>query len=156
MAVIKEWKCPHHGGFDSSHPICPAMGCDSADVTREFRTPPGRRSDSTARFDQGLRRTADGFNRSDLKSARAGESQAGNGASQMFWGADGVQKGMGISMGELVKSAAAPFTVETDQGKFVVPDGMRQAAGMGMTKRVLPPAEIVKPAKPDVLPQSAP
>jgi hypothetical protein len=27
--MTKGWVCEQHGGFERSHPICPALGCDS-------------------------------------------------------------------------------------------------------------------------------
>jgi hypothetical protein len=31
--MTKGWVCEQHGGFERSHPICPAFGCDSHAVT---------------------------------------------------------------------------------------------------------------------------
>ena len=40
VGVIKEWRCALHGPFEASHRICPAYGCLSESVEREFRTAP--------------------------------------------------------------------------------------------------------------------
>ena len=40
MAIVKEWECAAHGGFDSGEPVCP-YGCRGTGmVERAFRTPP--------------------------------------------------------------------------------------------------------------------
>jgi hypothetical protein len=32
MVALKKWVCVQHGGFECSHPICPAFDCDSHTV----------------------------------------------------------------------------------------------------------------------------
>lgn len=72
--VIKEWKCPAHGFFESDNPVCP-KGCD-AGIMRVFLTPPSIGSGVTAQLDGQQQRLADRFGMTDLRSkVYEGEAQ---------------------------------------------------------------------------------
>lgn len=58
MTITKEWRCMAHGDFEGAEPICPE-GCDT--VERIFLTPPGFKSEATARIDQTVRSAAKSF-----------------------------------------------------------------------------------------------
>lgn len=105
MGVIHEWFCADHGEFEGTHAICPCFGCDSSDVVKEHRTPIGMKSDSTKRFDAGIRETARSYGQSDFKSAtREGDSsKAHNQAAQVLWGDAGAKL-----LGKPLTQAAAP------------------------------------------------
>lgn len=142
MSVIKEWKCAKHGTFDSSHPICPALGCRSDKVERVFLTPVGVKSEFVTRHEKGMRRLAEAYGQSDWKTARAGETSIKAPVGQkLLWGNE-VQKELGMGITELTARTAQPFTVQRNDGKTeTVPHGMRLAATeLGLTQRVLPPA----------------
>lgn len=142
MAVIKEFRCAKHGDFDSSHPICPALGCRSEKVERVFLTPVGFKSEFLKRHEQGMKNLATAYGQSDWKTARAGETSIKHPVGQeLLWGND-VQKKLGMSMNDLTARTAQPFTVQREGGKTeTVPHGMRLAATeLGITQRVLPPA----------------
>lgn len=142
MSVLKEWKCAKHSVFESSHPICPAFGCDSSKVERAFITPVGIKSEFVSRHEKGIKRLAAAYGQSDFKTARAGESSVKHPVGQqVLWGND-IQKHLGMDMNALTAAAARPFVVEkADGSKETVPQGMRLAAtDLGLTQRVLPPA----------------
>ena len=139
--VIKEWRCKKHGTFDSSHPICPALGCKSDKVERVFLTPVGIKSEFVSRHEQGIKRLAAAYGQSDFKTARAGEASIKHPVGQeLLWGAN-IQKTLGMDMNALVARTAQPFTVEkADGSRETVPHGMRLAADLGIQQRVVPPA----------------
>jgi hypothetical protein len=140
--VIKEWRCKKHGVFDSSHPICPALGCRSKEVERVFITPPGIRSEFVTRHEKGIQKLAAAYGQTDFKTAKAGDASIKHPVgSQLLWGND-VKKSLGIDMGQLTAQTAQPFTVTKQDGtKETVPHGMRLAATeLGITQTVLPPA----------------
>lgn len=142
MSVLKEWACKKHGTFDSSHPICPALGCDSSKVERVFLTPVGIKSEFVSRHEKGIKRLAAAYGQSDFKTARAGESSIKHPVGQqVLWGND-IQKHLGMDIGALAARTAQPFVVEkADGSRETVPQGMRLAATeLGITQRVLPPA----------------
>ena len=152
MAVIKEWACLEHGEFDSTHPICPASGCDSRAVKQEFRTAPTIRSGMMKRFDQGIRRSSDLMGGKNFRSAKSGEAAYGGDAGkengmQVLWG-DDSRKVLGQSFVQLTKRAAQPLVVpkRDGSGDLVLSrnNAMREAANeMGITKRRLPQAAEV-------------
>lgn len=116
MAVIKEWKCPLHGPFEGSHPICPHFNCESEGITQEFRTAPKVGSDRTRRVDKTLSGLASEYGLSNM-SNRDGKAVA-DGAS-MVWASP--EKTLGITKEALIQSAKTP----TEFGEE--PSGMRQA-----------------------------
>lgn len=153
MAVLREWKCAHHGSFESSHPICPNFGCESEAVEREFRTAVSIVSSGRRRFDNGIKQTVDGMRLGNLRTAhRDGDSSYGGDkarelGTEILWG-DEVKKrpefrGMGFDA--LTQQAQQPFSVQRRDGSVETltdNNGMRQAANeVGITKRVLPKAE---------------
>lgn len=114
MSVIKEWFCGEHGPFDASHAICPHIGCESAEVVREFRTAPGFKSDGTKRTDAGLQRTMESFGYTDLKSAKVGESaKPNNRSNELLWGDEAAKM-----LGKPIAQATAPVTFDTPKGKW--------------------------------------
>lgn len=141
MSVIKEWRCTKHGDFDSSHPICPALGCRSEKVERVFITPVGIKSEFLTRHERGMKNLAKAYGQSDWKTARAGETSIKHPVGQeLLWGSD-VKKKLGMDIGQLTAATAQPFVVEHADGrKETVPHGMRQAADLGIQNRVVPPA----------------
>jgi len=166
MAMMKEWKCAVHGSFDGTHPICPEMGCESASVTREFRTAPAIHGGMTSRTDRGLRRTADMLGINNWKSARQGEvSFAGRGqdaplGTEVLWGNEVAKHPAmgGRTFAQLTQAAATPL----DASQLNIPpekaatdpyitknNGMRAAATtLGVTRNALPPAEITRELAP--------
>lgn len=85
--MLNDYSCPRHGVFEGSHPICPAMGCNSEGVSKVFLKAPGIRSDYTRRFDEGMKRNAEVYKQTDWKSAEEGENaKANNRADELLWG----------------------------------------------------------------------
>jgi len=153
MAIIKEWKCARHGGFEGTHAICPHMGCDSENVTREFRTPVSVSQGKYARFDAGLRKTSEMMNIPDWKTARAGEQGFAGRApigQELLWG-DDVKAVMGKPMGEMVQAAQAPLVASVGQGPsdpyITNNNGLRALANTSpVLSTPLPKAEITRAA----------
>jgi hypothetical protein len=147
MAVIKEFACLEHGEFVGSHPICPAMGCDSKHVRQEFRTAPKIRHSGTSRTDAGIRKSVDMYGLGNVRSAREGEASYGGDRGkelgmEVLWGND-VNKKMGRSFAELSGAAHKPLTVQTNKGPQTLTrnNAMREAATeMGITRRRIPKA----------------
>lgn len=140
--IIKEWRCKQHGDFESSHPICPALGCRSKQVERVFLTAPGVKSEFVTRHEAGVKKLAAAYGQTDFRTAKPGESSKKHDLGQkLLWGNE-VQKTLGMGMADLTARTAQPFTVEKKDGsKETVPHGMRLAATeLGITQRVLPPA----------------
>lgn len=140
--IIKEFRCKKHGNFESSHPICPALGCRSQNVERIFLTAPGVKSEFVTRHEQGVKKLAAAYGQHDFRTARAGESSKKHDLGQrLLWGNE-VEKSLGMNMDSLTARTAQPFTVQRNDGKTeTVPHGMRLAATeLGITQRVLPPA----------------
>ena len=136
---MKEWECPAHGYFESTHPLCPELGC-LADCNQVFLTPPTVSDGVLKRFDASTKKSVDMMKLGNLRTARAGESAYGTGGRGMLWGND-VQKQLGVSMETLVANAAAPLVVK---GQKIDKSVMRELAAEGMTKKVLPrPAELI-------------
>ena len=87
--MLNDFECKKHGIFEGSHPICPAMGCDSSAVKRVFVKAPAVKSDMTKRTDAGMRKSAEMYGQSDWKSAKEGESaKANNRSNEVKWGAE--------------------------------------------------------------------
>ena len=142
MSVLKEWECKKHGHFESSHPICPSMGCRSDSVQRVFLTPVGLKSDFVRRHEKGIQKLAESYGQSNFRTAKAGESSKARPVGQeLLWGSD-VKKTLGMDMQQLTQATAQPFTVTKGDGsRETVPHGMRLAATeLGITSKVLPPA----------------
>lgn len=78
--VVKEYRCLAHGPFESSSdsPTCPA-GCTT--VEREFRTPPGFRSERTSNIDKTVQNLAKRHGMTDI-SNRGGEAAIRQSATQ--------------------------------------------------------------------------
>src|ERR1700678_378924 len=107
MGVMKEWRCFDHGEFDSTHPICPASGCDSRAVLREFRTAPTIGSRMVRQHHEGLKRSREMYKISNFRTARAGEAAHGGQTDtqgRVLWG-DESRKVLGKSFAELTQTA---------------------------------------------------
>ena len=92
MSVVKEYKCAEHGSFECSDPICPAMGCRSEKVTREFRTPPGIKSNMVRQHEKGIRELSDRMGGVNFRTAKAGEASfGGDKAGGLLWGSDATK-----------------------------------------------------------------
>jgi hypothetical protein len=68
--ILKEYKCPGHGFFESFEPRCPKGGCTT--VEQVYLTPVGLRSDKTKFTDKTARQLAMDFGLGDI-SSRPGE-----------------------------------------------------------------------------------
>jgi len=151
MAVIKEWECLEHGYFEASHPICPGTGCDSSMVNRVFLTPPRIRSQFMKEFDAGIRKSADGLNLTDFRSGKqeGDTAHGGNLASGVLWGNDAAK-----FLGGDPLTKVQPFEAKLKDGTvWRDPGGMRQAAASGITKSVLPSAELTTTREDSVKPR---
>ncbi len=74
MPVLRDYKCPKHGFFESFDPQCP-KGC--AEVMEVQLGAPSIRSAGTTGADSTLKQMAMDFNMTNIKSTREGENQAG-------------------------------------------------------------------------------
>jgi len=141
--AVKEWECAEHGCFERSHPICPAMGCESENVKQVFLTPPMIASGKLKRFDAGIRKSADMMGINNFRSARPGEAAYGGDEAkkrglEMLWG-DDVKRILGVDMGTLSAAAQQPLTVGNQT--LTRNNGMREAATeLGITRRTIPRA----------------
>jgi len=80
MAVLREFRCSFHDlEFESfeEEPQCPA-GCHPKIVVREFRTPPGYKSDSSRTFDSISKQVAQDYNLTDMRGDKSGTSVMSN------------------------------------------------------------------------------
>jgi hypothetical protein len=134
--ILKEWKCPKHGSFEGSHPICPASGCDSEGVEREYLTPPGFKSDTTKLTDSGFRRTAEVYGLSDMNNKDGQAVANGQNSSQAIWGADKLP-----NYDRMLSDAKTPMTVngktDNNRGMQLASEGTGTFGG-----RVLPAGEV--------------
>lgn len=72
--IIKEWKCPYHGFFESPDPVCP-HGCE-AGVMRVFLTPVAIGTGVVGRIDQEAQKLTTRFGMSDMRAGVVeGEAQ---------------------------------------------------------------------------------
>lgn len=85
---IFDWKCPKHGVFESSHPICPSMGCSHEGVEKIFLKAPSFKSDVTKNTDSGIRSLADSYGLSDMNNRGGKAVKGGTNNSGTQWGAD--------------------------------------------------------------------
>lgn len=141
--ILHDWKCPKHGVFESSHPICPSWDCESEGVEKIFLKAPGYVSDLTRRTDAGIRASADSMGLTNFRSAQPGEaSHGGELGKKVLWGEDVKKEFPGHTMETLAAQAKAGETVRRADGAVEhIPAGMIQAANSGITQRVLPRAE---------------
>jgi hypothetical protein len=141
--ILHDFKCAKHGVFESSHPICPHMGCASESVTKIFLKPVGTRSDNTRRFDAGIRKSAENMGLTNFRSSRQGEaSHGGELGKKVLWGKDVAKEMPGQSFAGLAQQASAGAKFQKADGTTeVVPNGMRLAAQSGITQRTVPKAE---------------
>jgi hypothetical protein len=73
--IVRDYKCEQHGYFEAYAPICPE-GCEKG-VMVVFLQAPGVVSAKTRKNDKTVRKLADDFKMTDVKSTREGENQAG-------------------------------------------------------------------------------
>lgn len=107
--MLNDYKCPRHGLFEASHPICGAMGCDSAEVVKVFLKAPAVKSDYTKRFDEGMKKSAAAYNQTDFLSAREGEvAKANNRAAELKWGTDAANFIGQPGVESMAKTGSAP------------------------------------------------
>jgi len=141
--IIKEWRCADHGPFEGSHPICPAMGCSSENVSREFRTAPGFKSDMTKATDGGFDRMAQNYGMSDMSNAHGRTVKGGNvDPTAAIWGKEAI----GSQFDSMLNQASTPTKFTAKNGKELYADnmGMRAACkASGLDQKPLPPATIV-------------
>ena len=74
MAVLKDYKCPRHGYFESRKAQCPMKGCEE-EVMVVHLTAPSLQSARTKGADKTLDGLAKQFNMGDIRSAKEGENQ---------------------------------------------------------------------------------
>lgn len=158
MAVWHDYRCEKHGDFESTHDICPHMGCDSSKVTLIFKKAPGIMSGKTKAFDKGIRHTAESYQLDYLKSAqREGDSSyGGHAADAVLWGdkaaaafggpealAAAAQAGIAESNAFVAQRNRENATQPNAKMLKRVADGMRTTAtDMGLTQHVEPPKTI--------------
>ena len=70
--ILRDYKCPAHGFFESSEAVCP-HGCTTVDQV--WLSPPSFKSDRTKASDKQLKQLALEFKMSDIKSTKEGEAQ---------------------------------------------------------------------------------
>ena len=85
MAVLREWKCPKHGTFESDYPICNGNGCDSSKVVQVFLTAPSFKSSRTKGIDKTLKDVAAHHGLTDM-SNRDGKALKGGNGGGAIWG----------------------------------------------------------------------
>lgn len=119
MAVLKDYKCPEHGYFESFEAKCP-HGCEEVMVV--FLQAFSMKSDRTKQADETLKGLASDFQMTDIKSTREGEHQSGyhtrNNAKEepreprpgdsVIWGGGG-----GMSMQSILGGRFKPVADET-------------------------------------------
>jgi hypothetical protein len=110
MAVLKDYKCPTHGFFESFDPVCP-HGCTEVSVV--FLQAPGMISDKTKGYDGTLQNLSHDFKMTDIKSTREGENQSGyfnrnntNETNPVMWGQQANKMNPNMNMDSLFKSNA--------------------------------------------------
>lgn len=133
--IIKEFKCPKHGFFEASHPICHQMGCDSEGVERAFLTPPGYKSDKTKFADNSLDRIAKSYGLSDLSNPDGAAAKRHE--DQVIWGKQGVANYDGM-----LQQASQPTVIERNGQTFVAESSGMKAAAPIVQRRQLPPAQV--------------
>lgn len=74
MAVLKDYKCPKHGYFESRKAQCPMKDCVE-EVMVVHLSAPNVKSERTKNSDKTLDGLAKQFNMGDIRSAREGENQ---------------------------------------------------------------------------------
>lgn len=74
MPILRDYKCPKHGFFESFDPECP-HGC--AEIMEVQLAAPSIQSDRTKGADKTLNKLASDFKMTNIKSTREGESQEG-------------------------------------------------------------------------------
>lgn len=133
--MIKEYRCARHGPFEASHAICNAPGCDSSNVTREIRTAPKVKSETTTRTDAGLKQTAESYGLTNMRSAREGEAtKVTRTSNQVIWGLEAAQKQMGFRSPDAMLHKPLTYETKDAEGKvhkFVDKyGGMQHAANL--------------------------
>ena len=112
--MIKEWKCNEHGAFECSDPICPALGCRSQEVVREFRTPPMVRSGMVKQHERGIRELSERMGGANFRTTKEGEASFGGDVGKnLLWG-----------------NEAAKFLGDPSQEKNKKSDAMKSGAAV--------------------------
>jgi len=76
MMILKDYKCPTHGYFESDVASCFADGCE-ANVMRVHLRAPALKSERSKRADKTAKQLAMDYKMTDIKTTREGENQAG-------------------------------------------------------------------------------
>jgi hypothetical protein len=76
MMMLKDYKCPTHGYFESDTAACYVDNCE-ANVMRVHLRAPGVKSERSKRADKTAKQLAMDYKMTDIKTAREGENQAG-------------------------------------------------------------------------------
>jgi hypothetical protein len=76
MMMLKDYKCPTHGYFESDTALCYVDNCE-ANVMRVHLRAPGLKSERTKGIDTKAKQLAIDYKMTDIKTAREGENQAG-------------------------------------------------------------------------------
>lgn len=138
--ILKEWKCPLHGTFESSDPICPSMGCESEGIERVFLTPPKIRHSSTTFTDQSFKDLATAYKLPDINNKDG--QPAKNAADDCKWGMDAIG---GVDNWKAATANGNQIEqFQTASGKMVAVDnmGMRVACQQSkLDQKVLPAAK---------------
>ena len=119
--IIKEYKCPTHGYFESDVAACFVDNCE-ANVMRVHLTAPGIKSDRSKGIDKKAKQLAIDYGMTDIKTAREGENQAGyytrnneklpeqpreqRSGDAVIWGGAGGMNMQSITKGGMFKSVA--------------------------------------------------
>jgi hypothetical protein len=74
--VLKDYKCPTHGYFESDVASCFSDGCE-ANVMRVHLTAPSIKSERSKRADKTAKQLAIDFKMTNIKTTREGENQSG-------------------------------------------------------------------------------
>lgn len=117
MAVLKEYRCLAHGAFESSSetPTCPA-GCTT--VEREFRTPPGFRSERTASIDATVQTLAKRHGMTDInnRGGKAAITQSAKSRQQQEEFSRLVREKYGNGWGDVPKGGTLHVDTGTVEG----------------------------------------
>ena len=118
--VLKEWKCPVHGFFESADPICPE-GCKDG-ILRVFLTAPNIGTGVVDRIDKEARKLTTRFGMSDVKTNLV-EGEAQKSAPQRQWSPHFVDFNQGAISG-LGRVGSIPLSGAVPQPRARVAPGM--------------------------------
>lgn len=149
--VLHDWQCPRHGVFESTHGICPHMGCTSDGVTMVFLKAPSIGSQATRRRDERVKEMSDRMGVSDFRTTKEEGDRSFRGLApgqenRVLWGNEAVSVFGGASgmMQQAASAEAATRAFAKQRGLHDTGNGMRTTAtDLGLTRRVLPPAKVI-------------